>query len=81
MNTSHEKVDQEQLKENILQIPDIAVEVFTGYGIFRIDEVSQHDLEQAKLKFEEAIRETEYLQERCSRVFPINKDLFGFNYL
>jgi predicted house-cleaning NTP pyrophosphatase (Maf/HAM1 superfamily) len=58
MNASNEKKDQEQLKEKVSQIPDLAVEVFTGYGIFRIDKVSQHDLEQAKLKFEEAIRET-----------------------
>jgi len=60
MNASDEKEDQEQskLKEKILQIPELAVEVFTGYGIFRLDEVSQYDLEQAKLRFEEAIRET-----------------------
>ena len=60
MNASDEKEDQEQLKlkEKILQIPDLAVEVFTGYGIFRLDEVSQHDLEQAKLRLGEAIRET-----------------------
>lgn len=58
MNTSDEKEDQEQLNEKISQIPELAVEVFTGYGIFRIDDVSQHDLEQAKLRLEEALRET-----------------------
>jgi hypothetical protein len=30
MNTSDEKGDQEQLKEKILKLPELAVEVFTG---------------------------------------------------
>ena len=58
MNASNEKKGKEQLKDKISEISELAVEVFTGYGIFQLDEVSQHDLEQAKLRFEEAIRET-----------------------
>lgn len=57
MNGSNEKKEIEQLNEKISQIPELAVEVLTGYGIFRLDDVSEKDLDQAKLRFEEAIRE------------------------
>jgi len=57
MNDSNEKKEIEQLNEKISQIPELAFEVLTGYGIFRLDDVSEKDLDQAKLRFEEAIRE------------------------
>ncbi|TXT59748.1 MAG: hypothetical protein BAJALOKI2v1_170002 [Promethearchaeota archaeon] len=58
MNSSNEKKKREQLNKKISQIPELAIEILTGYGIFRLDDVSEKDLDQAKLRFEEALRES-----------------------